>query len=765
MRRLLLFFLLLTTLACRRSPQESVRLGDQALAKKDYSEASLHYRKALQQDAMLGAAYLGLSECELRLGNSAGTFQSLRQAVSLLPARLDVKVRLAEMALAAHRANDTESSFLALALRLSGEVLAGNPNLYEGQLLAGNLAMANRLPSQALPFFRRAQELNPWQDAVVVGLATALYESNESAEAERLARAMIARPGSAPLVDSLLYRRLMAAGRRQDAETLLLERRRDHPNERQPVLLLAAHYFRNENPAAGHEVLGAFVARKEDFSHALLAAGEVYQQARDYVSAEAMYLRGLHEDPAEAATYRRRLATVTLALGKREESQAHWTALLVMHPEDGEAKLAQAGLWLDNGKDEEISKAIRSAKSLESHPTFGLTARLTLGRAYLSKKEYANARAVLSAAMRTAPRDDRPRLLLAVLCLLEDRPAEAQSVLQPLLENPDPDARVRYLAAAALSANQQYLEAWKLVAKLVRDNPNSDTLRLQQGVLAIRLKRFTDAEGIFSKIAAKSRDPRAVAGVAESYVGRQQFDRALRYLEAEAAKQPKAAALLRLLARTSLAAGDVEKGTERLEKLAAANPKSIDVQMALGDAYRNKGKFTDALQQFERAIALNGNSASALLLKAMTLEQAQRNLEAIPVYRKVLETHRANPVAANNLAYLLADSTDPALRREALPLARSAFETDPRNSHFGDTLGWVYLKNGQAEKAVDVYRAIVRAEPGKASYQIHFGQALFAQGNVSAARAVLTSARQNSPTHAEAKEIDQLLTRFGSGSQ
>jgi len=91
--------------------------------------------------------------------------------------------------------------------------------------------------------------------------------------------------------------------------------------------------------------------------------------------------------------------------------------------------------------------------------------------------------------------------------------------------------------------------------------------------------------------------------------------------------------------------------------------------------------------------------------------------ESVKWYRRAVD--QGDPAAMNNLAFLLATSSDSGLRdpKEAIALAQNAFEIEPDNPAFLDTLGTAYFQAGQQIKAAEAERRALKLQPDNPSYK------------------------------------------------
>jgi len=111
--------------------------------------------------------------------------------------------------------------------------------------------------------------------------------------------------------------------------------------------------------------------------------------------------------------------------------------------------------------------------------------------------------------------------------------------------------------------------------------------------------------------------------------------------------------------------------------------------------------------------------------------------EAERSYRRALELSPNSPIAANNLAWLIAENQGNL--DEALQLASASVNRNPEVAGFYDTLGYVYLKKGLYLPAVEQLRkAVVMDEKSgnkaASGYRVRLAMALASAGDKAGAR-------------------------------
>jgi tetratricopeptide (TPR) repeat protein len=205
--------LLLALSACTRDPkvlaQRYLDNGNKFFAKGKYKEASIMYRSALLKDLRFGEAYYKLGLTDLKLGAFSDAVQKLRRAVELEPNNADAASKLADLyLLAASRDRQNSAGLVNDAGQLADKLLTQNPNSFDGHRLRGQLALLPKgrdLPA-AIKEFDAANRTNPLQPDLCLSYVEALILNNQVADAEKLARDVIAKETNyAPMYDILYY--------------------------------------------------------------------------------------------------------------------------------------------------------------------------------------------------------------------------------------------------------------------------------------------------------------------------------------------------------------------------------------------------------------------------------------------------------------------------------------------------------------------------------------------------------------------------------
>ncbi len=149
--------------------------------------------------------------------------------------------------------------------------------------------------------------------------------------------------------------------------------------------------------------------------------------------------------------------------------------------------------------------------------------------------------------------------------------------------------------------------------------------------------------------------------------------------------------------------GDDAAAISRYESAVALAPGDPEANGVLGAALVRRGRHAQALPYLERSIASGGSPAVAHAALAVVRAASGRPADAVREGREALRRDPELGWAANNLAWILATSADPALRdpEEAVRAAELAARgSEAASADVLDTLAAAYAAAGRFDAAV-----------------------------------------------------------------
>jgi tetratricopeptide (TPR) repeat protein len=240
-------------------------------------------------------------------------------------------------------------------------------------------------------------------------------------------------------------------------------------------------------------------------------------------------------------------------------------------------------------------------------------------------------------------------------------------------------------------------------------------------------------------------------------------DQALKILEDEAAKNPNRTDIQVALGNTEVLAGHFDQAIRYFEHvvsmLPAGDKRRAEVYLRIGETYRRKGDSASAITALQEARKLAPDNVAVLSTLALVLDTAGRWPEARTVYDSVIKQDSSSGIALNNMAFLLADHGGSGDLDTALSMAQKAKILMPSQSEVSDTLGWIYLKKGLNDDAIEMFKALVDKAPNQSTYRYHLAKAYYNKGDKPNAKEQLQKALAMTPTPYEKQEIQELLQK------
>jgi tetratricopeptide (TPR) repeat protein len=208
-----------------------------------------------------------------------------------------------------------------------------------------------------------------------------------------------------------------------------------------------------------------------------------------------------------------------------------------------------------------------------------------------------------------------------------------------------------------------------------------------------------------------------------------------------------------------LAAAKVYIGRKEYERVlsvlgpTAGRYADSDVLRDIGVAYARTGRNDSAERYLRRSLDLDeANAAAWAELGNMYLRQ-ERFGAGLASYEKAITFAPDNPQFQNDCAAILAERGIHLDR--ALTLAREALQAEPENEEFLATMGWIYFRLNDFERALQyIQRSVAIGGAGPLVWE-HLGDVQRARGDLASAREAYRSALKIVPgNHELQKKLD-----------
>lgn len=391
---------------------------------------------------------------------------------------------------------------------------------------------------------------------------------------------------------------------------------------------------------------------------------------------------------------------------------------LQTHDVQPDAVLATALLEAASG---ETARAdARLGRLAESHPTLpGLW--LTRARIALQEGRNADARDAALRGLENAEDDSRFILLLARAQLRLGQVASAETRIDALLERHSDSLELRLALAQLYLEEAHPAPARRLLLPLIDSQPTPPLAFIMLGSIAEQAGEIDNALLYYRQVPTGDGFIEARQRAVSMLADNDRLADARTFLRIERLRHPEAYAELIGLEVDLLQARDrIDEARQLLDRAVARHPD--DTQL----------RFTRSMFRYRQ-----GNLAGM-----------ERDL------RHVIELEPRNAMALNALGYTLADETS--RLDEARELIERAHRLEPESPAIIDSLGWVYHKLGDDQRALPYLREAYRQQPDQ-EIAAHLAEVLWRLERRDEARALIEEALERYP---ERPLIEALLERI-----
>lgn len=460
-------------------------------------------------------------------------------------------------------------------------------------------------------------------------------------------------------------------------------------------------------------------------------------------------------------------------MNKPDEALAAFDKVLALRPQDRNANLEKAYIFINQKKFAEARTEIEAARKIAPSSLL-----VTYGQALLEYNEGKNkeARESLQRVLKSAPnhmpsvllagavelnldsaqqaqlhlrkylevdpKNMYARKLLAQAYLKGSQPGEAAAVLAPALT----DSKDPQLLALAGESYMQAREFGKATANLEKASqlaPNVAVLRTSLGMS--RLQQGDTAKGIVELERATELDPkseRALAALAQAELGLKHYDKALAAVNKLETLKPNEPQTHNLKATVLLSKGDVPGARAAFEKALQVNPTFFPAAANLAKLDMMEKKPEAARKRFEAILEKDKKNFGAMGALGELAMFEKRPEEATTWLEKA---QAENPDAIAPVLKLGSHYLMTKQEKKALTLARKFQTTNPTSPEMMDLLGQAQLANNDPQGALDSYSKLVNMAPKSALAQMRLAQVQGALKNETGAAESLKKANALAP--------------------
>ncbi len=776
-------------ISCGSSEEKKKDFFDKGMTLFDegaHVKAKLEFKNAIQIDPKFGRAYYMLGMVALKEKNYKGAFGRFSKAAELTPDDVDVHVQLGKLFLSAKQFDNarekvefvlerdpenTETLMLkALVLLTEGKpgeaIVILDGLLQKG--LGGNdvyLMLASSYSKQNLAdkteeTLRKGIEQNPESTTLLLALAEFLLKTKRPDDSLALLKRVVELEPDKPEHKFVLARLYWDTGRKDDAEALLADVvGTDSANEK-TWLRLAGFYLSKKLFDKAEQSLTDGIARHPGSFNLRFMLSDAYmnQRRNDEAFAVLEECLGLEDGKAtpDILKTKNAIARLHLKLGDLEKARANVDEVLEASPKNIDAHVTGGSIHLLLG--DGLSAVSEFMMVVDERPNF-IPAYIRLADAHMLNKEPELAVGVLRQALKVRP-DSRAvsRALTRLYIMKKDHEAAEKIMKDHLQENPA-DLFIRADLGDFYFMKGDFDGAKREYEIIVNTPTNNAIGYLKLGRLYVRQNKMEEAISLMKKGCEFNPDcPYLFASLVELYTNTGQHDAAVRACEERIEATPGDAFLYNLVGKVHGSRKAYPKAREAFQKAMDINPLWPEPHQNLARILMAEGKVDDAIDKFKAKIAAAPDNATLHLTLALLYEHTRQYDKAIDVYTRSLEVEPDLWIAANNMAVLLSEHGDAKADLEkALSLAKMAQKHRPGAPDILDTLGWIYYKMGDYERALGFMEKAYSGAPENPILNYHLGMTLVKNDRTNDAREVLKKTLKLSGDFPGREDVEKAL--------
>ena len=312
------------------------------------------------------------------------------------------------------------------------------------------------------------------------------------------------------------------------------------------------------------------------------------------------------------------------------------------------------------------------------------------------------------------------------------------------------------MRALAEMNRQKYSDAEQDLTKVMGMAPRSAAPYVQMGNLHGMEKQYSEAIKFYQE--ALDKDPastEALQGIMNVYLLEKQPDQAVAAARAQIAKSPATGAFYDLLGTMLFQKKDLSGADTAFHKAIELDKNNSDALLKLGQVQAAEGSVDKALALYQQSIKDHPREIAFYILAGEMYESQHDWSNAKEMYQKALEVQPDNPLASNNLAYVMLQQGGNV--DVALAMAQTARRGMPDSSNAADTLGWAYFQKGVYKSAIDLFQESIRLNEKRGAADdptVHYHLALaYQKANQPAqARQQLEHVLKLSPNNSDARK-------------
>ncbi len=789
-KHLILWVLMVVILSlfagCEKRREEFYNKAVEYYQQKKFTDARLELKNALAIDPECGECRLLLGKLALEDGDFQSAFINFKYATEFDSNLIEAKVELSSLYLLAKDYDNAGD--------IARNVLNVDSSNVKARLVLSSVLSEHKKYDEAEKMLTMALNEDPGNADIYLALSRLYYRQKNFDKAEVvLIKGVSQIPSSTALLMNIsaLYRDLKEPQKAKKFVEKMLKAGNEEPR----FVIFASQYYSSIGMTKrAEELMSGLVSKypeKDDYRvlyARLLAAGKKYDLAiatlKDGLqlnnaslpirsALSSIYLNqgnqneavsvledGAAIDPegGDNVVYRKKLATLYLDMNEAGKALEQLNLVIERNPKDGEAHYLRGQIYLLEGKGQEAVSEFRQV--LRDNPQ-SAPALVLLAKAHLANEEVGiaieNLKDAISLDSGYAPA--REVLINAYL----DRKDWQQAILelQRLKEKRPNDINILSAIGDVYTIKGDYNIAKRTFTNIVTRFPKSSIGLLKLAELAKKEGKKFQAEQYYNDALNITPDSLvAIQGKIDILIDQNKYTAAIKFCNKMLKQYPDNARLYEMLGGVLSRRGNFDKAEESYFKAVEFAPNWLVPYMKIGDLYVAQHEIKKGLTKFEDVVKRDETNPAPLFILGLLYEQENNYKKAKETYSRLLVEFPGFKLAANNLAYLLAEhfSDNAADMAQALKFAKIAASS--QNPEALDTLGYVLYLKGDYDESLHVLNTALQIAPDFSAAVYHKALVFSRNGKKDEAKKLLAHLLKTQDNFPEKEEVKSLLVRL-----
>jgi putative PEP-CTERM system TPR-repeat lipoprotein len=464
------------------------------------------------------------------------------------------------------------------------------------------------------------------------------------------------------------------------------------------------------------------------------AARERNGNEADYlpVLADALLLQGQfanlidlmqpgNRDPALESKVRTALGTAAAGLGDRAKAETLLGEAIKLDPSAARPKIRLARL-LTGTKPAEADKLIDGAIAADPRSAEALEVK---GQMLRSRGDQEGALRLFDEALKIDPKYIFGHLSRADVNIALGKYQAADEDIDPILKTSPNQFMANYLRVLELAKQQKYADADRIFDRI---SPGFEAYwagYYLQGATKLALGQYAQAEASLGQYRAHAPDDMTAARlIATAALQQQAPSRAIEYLKPLVDKMPADAAALAVLGNAYMADHKPDLALQQFQKAAAIDPDNPTIKAQVGVSEIDAGQGEQGLATLEQVFGTETGAPIAGPTLVITELRARRLDKAAEVAGSLIKRDPKNPIYHTLLGEVRTVQQDYSAAESAF---RDALSINPDLTAATRDLAQVYVVTGRVDEARTLYNDLLAKNPNEVAALLGLADTYIAQ--------------------------------------